>query len=96
MFFFENLEISEIQELDTAEKRGTLNEVTLQTLERKKMQEKQLRKILGMLSTIANQKYTLEHSKLNATVLQSMSTSGNALKKAQKYNKFTEVICAQI
>lgn len=70
--------------------------LALQTLERKKMHEKQLNNIHGKLNTIAKQKEILGNSKLDAAFLQSMSASGNALKKAQKDKKFTKVIIVQI
>ena len=68
--------------------------LALQALGRKKMHEKQLYSIHEKLITIAKQKEILGNSKLDAAFLQSMS--GNALKKAQKDNKFTKVIIAQI
>ena len=62
----------------------------------KKMHGKDLDDINGKLNNIANQMRTLKAFKVDALILQSLSKSDKALKKAQMKNNFPEVIIAQI
>jgi charged multivesicular body protein 4 len=79
----EYLENNISSEVAAAKKHGTANKrMALQALRRKKMHEKKLEEIDGVLNTIQHQKDALENAAVNAEVLQVLGGSAKALKGA--------------
>jgi hypothetical protein len=66
--------------------------MALQALRRKKMHEKKLEEIDGVLNTIQHQKDALENAAVNAEVLQVLGGSAKALKGAHN-NMDVDKVC---
>lgn len=66
--------------------------MALQALKRKKLHEKQLEHIDGVLNTIQHQKGSLENASMNSDVLNVISNSAKALKSAHNEMDVDKVI----